>query len=149
MPLPPDRRAGQEASGARIATGRITKGVLVIIIGLVLLVVAAVFGLDLIWKNHYAIRSPALFGQRLGIHNSAEFFIIGAIAGAVLLLGIAMMLTGLRRKGTKAKQHRADRKEARNAGRDRDKAQEGNDELRRRPDHDDASAHSSGATAAE
>jgi hypothetical protein len=27
---------------------------------------------------------------------------IGAIAGAVLLLGIAMMLTGLRRKGTKA-----------------------------------------------
>lgn len=95
-----------------------------IIIGLVLLIVAAVFGLDLIWKNHYTIRSQALFGQTLGIHNAAEFFIIGAIAGAVLLLGIAMMLAGLRRKGAKAKQHRAERKEARNAGRDRDKAQE-------------------------
>ena len=117
-----------------------------IIIGLVLLIVAAVFGLDLIWKNHYTTRSPALFGQTLGIHNAAEFFIIGAIAGA-MLLGIAMMLAGLRRKGAKAKRHRADRKEARNAGRDRDKAQEENDKLRRRLDHD-AGAHSSGATAA-
>ena len=118
-----------------------------IITGLVLLVVAAVFGLDLIWKNQYTLRSPALFGQTLGIGNAAELFIIGAIAGAILLLGIAMMLAGLRRKGTKAKQHRADRKEARNAGRDRDKAQEENDKLRRRLDHD-ADAHSSGATAA-
>jgi uncharacterized protein HemY len=98
--------------------------VLVIIIGLVLLIVAAVFGLDLIWKNHYTIRSPASFGQTLGIHNAAEFFIIGAIAAAILLLGIAMMLAGLRRKGAEAKRHRAERKEARNAGRDRDKAQE-------------------------
>jgi hypothetical protein len=124
------------------------QGLLVIIIGLLLLVVTAVFGLDLIWKNHYTIRSPALSGQMLGIHNAAELFVIGAIAGAVLLLGIAMMLAGLRRKGTKAKQHRAERKEARNAGRDRDKAQEENDELRRRRDHD-AGAHSSGATAAD
>jgi hypothetical protein len=73
--------------------------------------------------------------------------ITGAIAGAVLLPGISMMLAGLRRKGTKAKQRRAERKEARNAGRDRDKAQEENDKLRRRLDHD-ADAHSSGATAA-
>jgi uncharacterized membrane protein len=122
--------------------------VLVIIIGLVLLIVAAVFGLDLIWKNHYPIRIPSLFGQTLGIHNAAELFIIGAISGAVLLLGIAMMLGGLRRKGTKAKQHRAERKEARNAGRDRDKAQEENDKLRRRLGHD-AGAHSTGAAAAD
>lgn len=95
-----------------------------VITGLVLLIVAAVFGLDLIWKNQYTIRSPALFGQTLGIHTAAELFIIGAIAGAILLLGVAMMLAGLRRKGTQAKQHRAERTEARNAGRARDKAQE-------------------------
>ncbi len=59
-----------------------------------------------------------------------------------------MMLAGLRRTGTKARQHRAERKEARNAGRDRDKAQEENDELRRRLDRD-AGARSSGATAAD
>ena len=58
-----------------------------------------------------------------------------------------MMLAGLRRKGAEAKRHRAERKEARNAGRDRDKAQEENDELRRRLDRD-AGARSSGATAA-
>jgi hypothetical protein len=46
----------------------------VIITGSVLLIVAAVFGVDLIWKNHYPIRSPALFGQTLGIHNAAELF---------------------------------------------------------------------------
>jgi hypothetical protein len=118
-----------------------------ILIGLVLLIGSAVFGLDLIWKNHYTIRSPALFGQTLGIHHAAELFIVGAVAGAVLILGIAMMLAGLRRKGAKAKQHRADRKEARNAGRDRDQAPGENDKLRRRLDYDDG-AHSSGATAA-
>lgn len=118
-----------------------------IIIGLVLLVAAVVFGLDLIWKNHYTMRSPALFGQTLGIHNAAEFFIVGAICGAVLLLGIAMMLAGMRRKGSKAKQHRAERKEAKNAGRERDKVQQENEKLRRQLDHDGTDAHSSGATA--
>jgi hypothetical protein len=147
MFLPPGRRAGQEAPGTRIATGRTARS-------------ARDHhrlgpadrgrrlrpGPDL--ENHYTIRSPTLFGQTLGIHNAAEFFIMGAMAGAILLLGIAMILAGLRRKGAKAKQHRADRKEARNAGRDRDKAQEENDELRRQLDHD-AGARSSGATAAE
>jgi hypothetical protein len=148
MSLPPGRHAGQEAP-VICARLRITKGVLVIIIGLVLLIAAAVFGLDLIWKNHYTIRSPALFGQTLGIHHAAELFIIGAITGAVLLLGIAMMMAGMRRKGTKAKQHRAERKEARNARRDRDQAQEENEKLRHRLDDTDAGTHSSGATAAD
>ncbi|MDQ2815437.1 MAG: hypothetical protein M3Z75_27220 [Actinomycetota bacterium] len=122
-----------------------------IIIGLVLLIAAAVFGLDLIWKNHYTIRSPALFGQTLGIHTAAEFFLVGAVAGAVLLLGIAMILAGMRRKGSKAKQRRAERKEARNARRDRDKAQEENEKLRRQVEHDDTGtgSRSSGATAAD
>ena len=123
-----------------------------IIIGLVLLIAAAVFGLDLIWKNQYTMRSPALFGQTLGIHNAATFFIIGAITGAVLLLGIALMLAGTRRKGAKARQHRAERKEAMSASRDRDKAQEENEKLHRQLDRDqeaDDDAHSSGATAAD
>jgi hypothetical protein len=117
-----------------------------IIIGLVLLIAAAGFGLDLVWKNQYTMRSPALFGQTLGIHNAAAFFIIGAITGAVLLLGIALMLAGTRRKGIKARRHRAERKEAKNAGRDRDEAQEENDRLHRQL-NDDSGAHSAGATA--
>jgi hypothetical protein len=125
----------------------------VILIGLVLLIAAALFGLDLIWKNHYTIRSPALFGQTLGIHNAAVFFMIGAITGAVILLGIAMLLAGLRRKGTKAKQHRRDRKDAKNAARDCDHAQKENEKLRDQLDHDrhddDARTASGGATAAD
>src|SRR5690348_16576581 len=109
-----------------------------IIIGLVLLIVAAVFGLDLIWKSHDTTRSPALFGQTLGIHHAAERFIVGAIAGVVLILGIAMILAGLCRKGSQAKRHRAERNEARNAGRERDQAEEETGKLRRRLDHDDA-----------
>jgi hypothetical protein len=106
-----------------------------IIFGLVLLIAAAVFGLDLMWKNSYSMRSPALFGQTLGIHNTAVFFLAGAITGAVLLLGIALMLAGLRRKGAKARQRRRDRKEARDVGREWDNAREGNENLRRQLDH--------------
>jgi hypothetical protein len=58
----------------------------------------------------------------------------------------------MRRKGSKARQHRAERKEAKNASRDRDKTQEENEKLRRRLGHDDrddsgAGAHASGVTA--
>jgi hypothetical protein len=145
MFLPPGRRAGQEASGARIATGRITKECSSSLsLGPADRGRRLRPGPDLEEPLHDT--QPALFGQTLGIHNAAGFFIIGAIAGAILLLGIAMMLGGLRRKSAKAKRHRADRKEARNA--DRDKAQEENDELRRRLDRD-VDARSSGATAAQ
>jgi hypothetical protein len=124
-----------------------------IVLGLLLLIAAAVFGLDLIWKNHFTIHSPAVFGQSLGVHNAAELFILGAITGAVLLLGIAMILAGMRRKGTKAKQHRAQRKEAKSARHDRDQVQAENDKLHRRLDRDDtpenagAGADRSGASA--
>ena len=98
-------------------------------------------------ENHYAIRSPALFGQTVGIHSAAVFFIAGAIAGAVLLLDSALILAGLRRKGTR--QHPRDRKETKNAGRDRDQAQQKNEKLRDRLDRDDTGTSSAGAAAAD
>lgn len=116
-----------------------------ILIGLVLLIAAAVCGLDLIWKNSYAIRSPALFGQTLGIHNAGTLFLAGAITGAVLLLGLALIMAGLRRKGTKAKQHRRDRNQAKTASHERDKAQQENEKLHHQLD-DNTSTDSAGAT---
>lgn len=83
-----------------------------IIIGVVLVIVAAVFGLDLLWKNSYSITSPTVFGQSLGIHNAGVLFLVGVITGAVLILGIALILAGLRRKGSKAVEHRRERKRA-------------------------------------
>jgi hypothetical protein len=120
-----------------------------IIIGLVLLIAAAGFGLDLVWKNQYSVRSPELFGQTLGIHNAAVFFVIGAITGAALLLGLALLLAGLRRKGSKARQRRQDRREARNASLERDRAQEENEKLRRQLEQDDTGTSPSDATTAE
>ena len=122
-----------------------------IIIGLVLLVAAAVVGLDLVWKNHFAIRSPALFGQTLGIHSAAAFFVVGAICGAVVILGFALMLAGLRRRGRKAKQHRIERKDARQTRRERDRVQQENDRLRNQAgnDHDVTDTRSPGATTAD
>jgi hypothetical protein len=77
-------------------------------------------------------------------------FVAGAVTGAAILLGIALLMAGMRRKGTKAKQHRQDRKEAKNAARERDRAQKENDKLRQRLDSDDdADARTGGATAAD
>jgi hypothetical protein len=58
---------------------------------------------------------------------------------------IALMLVGLRRKGSEARQHRAERKEAKSAGRAGTRPRK-KPEDRRQLD-DDADAHSSGATA--
>lgn len=121
-----------------------------IVIGLVLLVAGAGFGLDLVWKNSYTIKSPHVFGQAFSISHASTLFIAGAITGAAILLGIALLMAGMRRKGTKAKQHRQDRKEAKNAARERDKAQEENENLRQRLDNDnDNDARTGGATAAD
>lgn len=83
-----------------------------IIIGLVLLIVAAVFGLDLMWKNTFHIQNPVVFGQSLGIHSAAVFFLVGAITGAVLIFGIALVLGGVRRKGRLAFRHHRERQQA-------------------------------------
>jgi hypothetical protein len=120
-----------------------------IIIGLVLLIAAAGFGLDLVWKNQYSVRSPELFGQTLGIHNAAVFFVLGAITGAALLVGLALLMAGLRRKGSKARQRRQDRREARNASLERDRAQEENEKLRRQLEQDGTGTSPSDATTAE
>jgi hypothetical protein len=121
-----------------------------IIIGLVLLIAGAGFGLDLVWKNSYTIKSPHVFGQSIALHHASVLFVAGAITGAAILLGIALLMAGMRRKGTKAKQHRQDRKEAKNAARERDRAQKENDKLRQRLDSDDdADARTGGATAAD
>lgn len=55
-----------------------------IIIGLVLLVAAAIFGLDIVWKNTFQVPDDVLFGQNLGIHRARVFFLVGITTGAVL-----------------------------------------------------------------
>jgi len=90
-----------------------------IIIGLLLLIVAAIVGLDIVWKNTFQVPDVVLFGQTLGIHSARVFLLAGIIVGAVLMLGIALILGGIRRKGSKALQRRRERKQDQSAGRGR------------------------------
>ncbi len=113
-----------------------------ILIGLVLLIVAAVFGLDLLWKNTFPVNGTLVFGQSLGIHTARGFFLIGVITGAVLLLGISLILSGIHRKGRKVIQRRKDKKETGKTHEDRDQLVADNAELRRQLDdkHDSGPA---------
>jgi hypothetical protein len=111
-----------------------------IVIGLLLLVFAAAFGIDLVWKNNFHITNPTVFGQSLGIHSAASLFVTGAITGAAVLVGIALLFAGMRRKGTKAVSGRRARKEALRLREDRDKLRSENAQLHSELDHRDAGA---------
>lgn len=76
-----------------------------IILGLLLLVLALIFGADLVWQNHFAIPGVRTFGIDLGLGNSAALFIVGAITGAAIVLGVALMAAGAARKARKAVDH--------------------------------------------
>lgn len=91
-----------------------------IVIGLLVLIIAAAFGIDLIWKNDVHIANPTVFGERLGIHSAASLFVIGAITGAAFLLGVALLLWGVRRKGAHALSRHHERTEARGLREDRE-----------------------------
>ncbi len=73
-----------------------------IILGLLLLVLAVIFGADLVWQNHFNIAQVKVFGFDLGLGNSAALFIVGAIVGAAIMLGITLLIAGLGRKGSRA-----------------------------------------------
>jgi hypothetical protein len=91
-----------------------------VVVGLLLLIVAAAFGIDLIWKNDVHITNPTVFGEKLGIHSAASLFVVGAITGAAALLGVALLVWGARRKGATAVSRRHERKETRRLREDRD-----------------------------
>jgi hypothetical protein len=91
-----------------------------IIIGLLLLIVAVAFGIDFVWKNDVHITNPTVFGERLGIHSAASLFVVGAITGAAVLLGVWLLLWGVRRKGANAVSRRHERTETRHLREERE-----------------------------
>ncbi|WP_037569852.1 hypothetical protein [Phaeacidiphilus oryzae] len=82
-----------------------------IILGLLLIAAAAVFGIDLLIENSSARISPAptIFGQSLGVTSGWVLFVIGALVGAAILLGLAMLVGSARRKTRRAAEHRRQR----------------------------------------
>jgi hypothetical protein len=102
----------------------------VIIVGLILVIVAVAFGLDLVWKNDYSIPKPEVFGQTIDLHRAAALFVAGVVTGAVLLLGAALLLSGARRKTVKASERRRQRRDAQEAIAERDRLLAQNEQLR-------------------
>jgi hypothetical protein len=81
-----------------------------VIIGLVLFLAAAIFGIDVADKNRFGTRDIQAFGDSLGLSGGAHLYILGAITGAALVLGFVLILAGLGRKGSKARSRRRERK---------------------------------------
>ena len=81
-----------------------------VVIGLVLFFAAAVFGLDVADKNRFRTRDIQAFGDSLGVSGAAHLYVIGAITGAALVLGLGLILAGLGRKGAKARARHHERK---------------------------------------
>ena len=102
-----------------------------IIIGLLVLIAAVIFGVDLVFQNHsHHLTSLVVFGQSLGVTNEAAVFVIGAITGAAILLALVLITSGVRHKGAKAATHRMERKEAKGTRGQRDKLVSDNERLR-------------------
>jgi hypothetical protein len=100
-----------------------------IILGLLLLIAAVAFGIDVAWKNDFRIADPVAFGQHLGVHNAATLFVVGAITGALALLGISLLVAGMRHKRTKAVSRRRTRHEERGIHKERDELRVENADL--------------------
>ncbi len=101
-----------------------------VVLGLLLLIVAIVFGVDVIFGQSHYIVSPTIFGNSLGIHSDVTLFILGAITGAVILLGLAMLLTGLRHQSARAVSRRRERKAAERTRVERDALAADNEQLK-------------------
>jgi hypothetical protein len=100
-----------------------------IIIGLLLVIAAGAFGIDLILTNHHHLTDPSVFGQSLGLANDAAIFIVGAITGAAVLFGITLMAAGMRHKASRGVSHHRERKAARALRLERDDLAEQNERL--------------------
>jgi hypothetical protein len=103
----------------------------VIIVGLLLLIAAVIFGAEFASANHHHFTNPVVFGQTLGLSNDAAIFIVGAITGGNFLIGLALIGWGMRRKAAKAVTHHRERKVAKGARSERDHLAEKNEELTR------------------
>lgn len=82
-----------------------------IIVGLILVIAGAAFGIDVAVKNRFTVRDVEAFGSTLGLHHAEQIFILGAITGAVVLLGLGLMIAGISRNRSKHVAHRRQRQD--------------------------------------
>ncbi|MGH9301437.1 MAG: hypothetical protein ACRD0I_05470 [Acidimicrobiales bacterium] len=87
-----------------------------IVLGLLVLIAAAIFGVDVGLKNSYHILSPTAFGNSLNINSAHGLFIVGVITGGGFMLGLLLMVGGAGRNGAHIMRQRRSLKLARADG---------------------------------
>lgn len=86
-------------------------------IGLVVLLVAAGLTLDVIVENtKHLSPDPSVVGQTLSGVNIGGFFLAGVVVGVVGLLGLTLLLAGLKRTRSRAKERKELRRESDSTG---------------------------------
>ena len=86
-------------------------GGIMIIVGLVLIVAGAVFGIDVAAKNRFGVHDVEAFGSSLGLHRADQIFLLGVVTGAVILLGLALVVSGIRRSRSRRVAYRHQRRD--------------------------------------
>jgi hypothetical protein len=81
-----------------------------IIVGVLLIVAGAAFGIDVAVKNRFPVSDLEVFGSTLGFHHAEQIFLLGAVTGAVILLGLVLLIAGTVRRRSK---NGADRRQPR------------------------------------
>jgi hypothetical protein len=87
-----------------------------IIVGVILVAAGAAFGIDVVMKNRFTVSDIEVFGNTLGLHHAEQIFLLGALTGAVILLGLVLLVAGVVRSRTKNIDNR------RQAGRDHERS---------------------------
>lgn len=84
-------------------------------IGLIILLVAAGLAVDIVVENTKTL-DASVVGQTLTGVNIGGFFVAGVIVGAAALLGLSLLIAGLRRTRMKARERKHLVRENRGAG---------------------------------
>ncbi len=69
-----------------------------IIVGVLLIVAGAAFGIDVAVKNRFPVSDLEVFGSTLGFHHAEQIFLFGPVTGVVILLGLVLITAGTVRR---------------------------------------------------
>jgi hypothetical protein len=101
------------------------------LLGLLILAAAIVFGIDLVAENAFGVPDPVIFGNSLGITSGRSLFVLGVLVGAGIVLGLGLLLSGIRRRSARAISRRQERRAHREVADERAALEAENAELRR------------------
>ena len=103
-----------------------------IALGLILVLAGAAVGLDIVFRHSHRIENVPPFGLNMGIHSVTSVFFLGLLTGAAILLGVALLLAGTRRQGSRVLSRHREHRELHSTQQTAESLQTENQKLRQR-----------------